>query len=372
MAKKTTKPPKAPDTRTSQQKLLDSARTALDKGNWDSLTQAQKDAIEAEYGAIANLVISDDGLMKLFTNAVKGKWTSEYFKIQAEATGWFKERTSSQEWFGIQLGKALGGKDKILFDKIKQGDKKYINEQIAKSKDLLEIKDTIKQAVQDYVVSVLGLDIADADVISKIDNISTDLISNYYNPSNQSLWQNQIQRKVSAEFKGTSAKDIFGTIATTITEINKFSKSMGMPVGDEYTSKYIDGLLDGSVTSDMIINQLRDSASKMWSQFSDRIKGGETIDNILYPYTQLIGSMLEIDPASIDITAENTSGSVSGQIDPLLQKALFSSSDSKGVMSLTDLRKAIKNDNRWQYTKNAQEEYSGLTRDLMRMFGAGV
>jgi hypothetical protein len=104
----------------------------------------------------------------------------------------------------------------------------------------------------------------------------------------------------------------------------------------------------------------------MWPQFADRIKAGESMDNILYPYKQMLSSILEVDPEAIDITRDGNG------IDPLLQRALFSGADSKSVMSLTDLRKAAKQDKRWQYTRNAKDEYASLTKDIMSMFGAGV
>lgn len=364
------------DTRTLQQKLLDSAKKALDSGkSYDQLTADQQKAIDAEYSFVSSLIVSDDNLRKLFTAAVKQQWTPQRFQLEAQQNEWFKGLTSSQEWFQIQLGK-LGKFDAKKLDftnsETAAGNRAYVDKLISGSKDLTEIRDNIRQTVQDYVVSFLGLDISNPENQAKIDSIATDLISNSYNPYNESLWQNQVRSKVAATFKGVKAKDVLGTMSKAITDIAAYSRSMGMPVGDESMDKYVNGLLDGSVSQESIIASLRKSASQMWSQFSDRINAGETLENIIYPYTQVMGSMLEIDPSSIDFLAEQGGTSAAGQIDPLLQKALLSATDSKGVMTLTDFRKAIKSDNRWQYTKNAKDEYATLTSNLMRMFGAGV
>lgn len=333
----------------NQKKLFESALKKVQDGLVSSLTPQEEKALETELGPIARLIASDSSLLKLMQKALEQKWYESptgIARFQAELlqTPWAVERSTSQRDYDTDAANP------------------------AQAENLKELRNSILVNVRRYVNENLGLDQSKADIESKIQKITDTLIrDNYRN------WGSVLADKVNAEFSDVKATDIGGRIASTLTDVRGFYRSMGLQVSDDALNNYTKGILNNTISYETIQNNVRKDAAKMWSQFSDRILGGESLQNILYPYTQLIGSMLEVaDPASLDFTAEDPSKPASMQIDPLLQKALFSSADGKQTMSLTDLRKAIKQDTRWQYTKNAQEEYAGLTTSLMRMFGAGV
>lgn len=341
---------------TNVKKDLQSARDKLNANvPFEQLSPAEQNAIEAEYNFVTSLIIGNKDLMNLFTNAVKQGWDENRFRLEAEKTPWFKENTSSQEWFMIQNDGVAGS----------------INESGRKAVDLKQILGTIRQEVQDYVVSTLGLNVDDAETSKKIDEIANEILTTGYLVSGG--WQSTVGTKVGAKFSKITTKDILGgTIGKTISEVTQSYRNLGMMLNEDTATTYAQEILLGKSDINKINQTVRKNAAGMWTQFSDRIMAGENVKDILYPYTQMIGSMLEVDPDSLDFTAEDGSKGVMGQIDPLLQRALFSGADSKQVMSLTDLRKAIKKDSRWQYTRNAQDEYAKLTSELMRMFGAGV
>jgi hypothetical protein len=67
-----------------------------------------------------------------------------------------------------------------------------------------------------------------------------------------------------------------------------------------------------------------------------------------------MAAVLEIDdPNAIDLN------------DPLLRSAI----SDKGDMNIYDFKKALRKDNRWQYTEQARQDVSAATLDILRDFG---
>jgi hypothetical protein len=67
-----------------------------------------------------------------------------------------------------------------------------------------------------------------------------------------------------------------------------------------------------------------------------------------------MASVLEIqDPNSISLS------------DPVLRSAIT----PQGEMNLYDYQKALRKDNRWQYTQQANEEVASATQQVLKDFG---
>lgn len=81
------------------------------------------------------------------------------------------------------------------------------------------------------------------------------------------------------------------------------------------------------------------------------IDEGNDLTDIVAPYKSTIADVLELPYDSVDVT------------DKYIQNALASN------MSLTDLRKALRKDDRWQYTDQANKEASNLATTVLRDFG---
>jgi hypothetical protein len=66
-----------------------------------------------------------------------------------------------------------------------------------------------------------------------------------------------------------------------------------------------------------------------------------------------MASTLELDPNAIDLN------------DPTLRMAIT----DKGDMNLYDFKKALRQDNRWQYTSSAKQDVSNAALGVLRDFG---
>jgi len=81
------------------------------------------------------------------------------------------------------------------------------------------------------------------------------------------------------------------------------------------------------------------------------IDQGQDLTDIISPYRATISDVLEIPYNSIDVTDKN------------IQNALASN------ISLADLRKQLRKDDRWQYTDTARSEVANVTRQVLQDFG---
>ena len=81
------------------------------------------------------------------------------------------------------------------------------------------------------------------------------------------------------------------------------------------------------------------------------IDQGQDVTDIVSPYRATISDVLELPYTSVDVT------------DRHIQNALASN------MSLADLRKQLRKDDRWQYTDQAKSEVANATKQVLQDFG---
>lgn len=292
-----------------------------------------KDALEEYYGQTMQLIASDQSgsLMSLFSDAIKKGMTEQGFDYALKKTKWY-----------------------LSYDESNRKYQTAINTPAA-AQDLATKRAEIVDAVQNQAVADTGSRLAD----SVAAQIAETLLKNNFDN-----WQTKVPTAVRSNLSKMDVTKFGGSVLNTNIAIRDYARKMGISVSDETANTYMKNILAGNTTIDAVQGELRKQALPYYSQFADRINAGDTIEDITSPYRNMIASMLEIDPASVGF---DISGS---KMDPLLLKAV--SGDGGKPMGLYDLRKAIKQDSRWQYTKNAQEEYASLTTQLMRMFGAGI
>ena len=81
------------------------------------------------------------------------------------------------------------------------------------------------------------------------------------------------------------------------------------------------------------------------------IDQGQDLTDIINPYRSTISDVLEIPYNSIDVTDKNIQNALAGNI------------------SLAELRKQLRKDDRWQYTDAARSEVASVTKQVLQDFG---
>ena len=118
-------------------------------------------------------------------------------------------------------------------------------------------------------------------------------------------------------------------------------------------------VLQGIATGAIDVNRITQDARKLAAQgqpqyVRDLLGQGYNLDQVYAPYRQTMANILEVgDPNQIDLN------------DPTLRMAIT----DKGDMNLFDFKKALRQDQRWQYTDQARQDVSGTALNVLRDFG---
>lgn len=154
---------------------------------------------------------------------------------------------------------------------------------------------------------------------------------------------------VTGRYKGTAGTNIADLQATAVANGLDLEKNFGSKIGGWLTA------LNSGEKIDNIKQQIRDVA-KLGQPDSVKklIDNGNNLSDIYAPYKNTMAATLDIqNPDSIDFN------------DPTLRMAITPT----GEMNLYDYTKALRKDNRWQYTKQANQEVADTTQKVLRDFG---
>ena len=127
-----------------------------------------------------------------------------------------------------------------------------------------------------------------------------------------------------------------------------------LTAGGDLETAVLRGLADGSLDINRISQDARMLAAQGQPQYvRGLLSQGYDLQDIYAPYRSTMASTLELDPNTIDLN------------DPTLRMAIT----DKGDMNLYDFKKALRQDNRWQYTGTAKEEVSNAALKVLQDFG---
>lgn len=174
------------------------------------------------------------------------------------------------------------------------------------------------------------------------------------------------------DFLAASIRPVAGMIGGKVTEgysgealqnyqaLQAAAKANGFSIADIIPGGFNEQqVLAGIASGKIDINRVSQDARKLAAQgqpqyVRDLLGQGYNLDQVYAPYRQTMANILEIeDPNQIDLN------------DPTLRMAIT----DKGDMNVYDFKKALKQDNRWQYTENARNEVSTAALNVLRDFG---
>ena len=135
---------------------------------------------------------------------------------------------------------------------------------------------------------------------------------------------------------------------------NGFQLSDIIP-GGATERQVLQGIASGSIDINRVVADARKLAAQGQPEYvRDLLAQGYTLKQVLAPYRQTMANVLEIqDPEEINLN------------DPLLRSAIT----DKGDMNMYEFKKALRRDNRWQYTEQARADVSNAALGVLRDFG---
>jgi hypothetical protein len=154
-------------------------------------------------------------------------------------------------------------------------------------------------------------------------------------------------------------------------DIADYARTMGATVTDgdrtNYTQRLM-GLTDKNgvrvrSSVDDIKSEIRKNTATKYGVFADQINAGVSLWDLTSNYRQKVADLLEVDPDTIKWD------------DPLFKDGkIFQSVDPKDpskivARPLWEADKMIRGDERWQYTKNAADQYDKFGYSILQKFG---
>ena len=135
---------------------------------------------------------------------------------------------------------------------------------------------------------------------------------------------------------------------------NGFQLSDIIP-GGASEQQVLQGIASGTIDINRVVADAKKLAAQGQPQYvRDLLAQGYTLKQVLAPYRQTMANVLEIqDPEQINLN------------DPLLRSAIT----DKGDMNMYEFKKALRRDNRWQYTEQARADVSSAALGVLRDFG---
>jgi hypothetical protein len=301
------------------------------------------DQVAKNYGSIDTIFKTNPDLQALLRKAI-GKdgvpntdddLTPDQFVKELENTTWFKQNANAVRQRGFYK--------RQFDDLIKTGSNA---DELLKTTEYGRGLTYTKQVIADEAKR-LGVTVSP----DELDLISRDIYDLGY--------ENQpaiVAQRIRAKISYKPGTQLSGVAGENIAELRKVAASNGLDLDKNFGSS-LQGWLQNLAQGESIetYKQIIRSAAKLGlpDKVSSLIDQGVDLDTIYNPYRNIMASVLEINPETINLN------------DKVLRSAIGPDKE----MSLYDFQKMLRKDDRWQYTSNAKEEVSGIALGILRDFG---
>lgn len=292
----------------------------------------------------------DPKLGELLVQAVKEGWDNQKFLAKAQLTPWWQKNSGPIREKIIQREKyndLLKAGEDVKNTEYGQFLSKQIRAVKAKAKEIGGVTLTDEQAqsvaqkiydgnLEDDPLAINALIVPFIGKVSSIAGNGTQL-SGF---GGQALQNYQTLQGI-AKANGFSLKDILPNISA-------------VTAGGDLETAVLRSLANGDIDINRVAQDARMLAAQGQPQYVRNLLGqGYDLEAIYAPYRKTMATELELDPNQIDLN------------DSTLRMAIT----DKGDMNLYDFKKALRQDNRWQYTGAAKEEVSNAALKVLQDFG---
>jgi hypothetical protein len=288
-------------------------------------------------------------LGKLLLKAVEQGYTEKKFLDEAKLTDWWQSNAGSVRERIIDLNKYKELQKKGL-DVTKTDFGMYQTDKMRQVKDRAKklAGVTLDDATAQKIVEDIYNGFLDNDPLA-IDRLIIPYVSKTTNLYGKGAVTGfggealQVQQSLAAIAKANGL---------TVTDI--LPKLGGGVLGKDAEQTTIQEILSGNIDLNTVLSNARQIAAQGQPEYVRKLLGsGYNLEDIYAPYKQTMANVLEINPDQIDLN------------DNSLRMAI----NEKGDMNIYDYKKALRQDDRWQYTGQAKESVSNAALKVLQDFG---
>ena len=294
----------------------------------------------------------DPKLGELLVQAVNEGWDNEKFLAKARLTPWWQKNADSvrtkivnREKYNelLKAGEDVKNTEYGMFLSSQMRAVKAKAKEIAGITLTDEQAQSVAQKIYDGNLEQdpLAINALIVPFIGKTTSIVGNGIGGKQTGFGGQALQNYQTLQSIAKANGFSLRDILPNVSA-------------ITAGGDLETAVLQGLANGDIDINRVAQDARMLASQGQPQYVRNLLGqGYDLEAIYAPYRQTMASVLEIQPDQIDLN------------DNTLRMAIT----DKGDMNLYDFKKALRQDNRWQYTGQAKEEVSNAALRVLQDFG---
>lgn len=338
---------KTPSGRKDEQNKKDRKQEEVPAETFESVLEAAK----SNYGGIDEVFRTNPELQSLLKKAI-GKvgdstddFTNERFLSELENTTWWKSNAGPIRQRGFYKRQYDD-----LVKTLKTDDPNYqaaldeLNKTSEYGRGLSSVISTVKNTARAQGVQ---LDDTTATIVAK----------NLYDYANEGD-ATKIREAVLGAGKFGGGNLYTGQAGINIRTLRDIAAANGIDFDTQFsTSKdtWLSRIAQGE-SIETFKDIIRKTAQNAWN-LDDRTRAlldqGVDLETIYSPFKKTMATILELPEEKITLNDLASKGVIGGE----------------KPMNLYDFRKALRQDERWQYTENARTEMSNLTENLLRDFG---
>lgn len=282
----------------------------------DTLSSSE---LAAQYGFTLAVLKSDSELYSIFKKATSQTWSASRFQAEVRASKWYQNHSEAWRNAAIQ----------------KEADPETYAARLS------QVKVRVGMMATEYGASM-----------------TSKALNSLAEKAYQLGWDdNQLRRQLATYVWYTDGR-MLGQAGQIETELRDYAASMGVKVSDSTILAQTRRAIKGVATVEEAMSSIRETAISAFPHLADRLRQGETVEEIASPYKQTMASLLELNPTAITLS------------DPTLRGALAQKSDKGPVLqTLYDFEDSLRKDKRWLKTQNAQDAGIGVASGLLRDWG---
>ncbi len=155
---------------------------------------------------------------------------------------------------------------------------------------------------------------------------------------------------------------ISGDTGSSIDKLRQLASDNGVSYNDSYYQTAAQAIVAGTKTLDDYVNDVQTLAASSYPVYAKQIREGQSVKDIVSPYIQRMGALLEINDQDIQLTDPTIREAISG-IDPATGEAR--------TKSLWQFENDLRKDPRWLQTNNARDTMANATSGVLKAWGFG-
>jgi hypothetical protein len=150
-----------------------------------------------------------------------------------------------------------------------------------------------------------------------------------------------------------------GSVAEQMAALKQSAAAYGIQYNDDWYRTSVLNILKGKANVETYNQQIKDLAKSQYPTLAAQIDAGYTVQSIASPYISTMSQILELNPGEITL------------YDDTIRRALTGINDQNqpSLKPLWEFERDLKKDDRWRYTKNAEQDLMGTGIKLLRSFG---